>query len=124
MKKLKHIKEYIDPETEPADILFEMANVVQDRTGLPIIIWISPKMANHGPRIKAQNSYSKKVVPDKLFVVTIEDEPRVVGDASEVKKKDVDLVIEFVKINKNILLDFWNEKESDIVKVIESFKRV
>ena len=104
--------------------LFPFAILVQEITGLPIVIWISSNMGSRGPRIKAQNSYSKKVVSDGLFVVTIEDEPRVVGDPSVVKKKDVELVREFVRINKGVLLDYWNEREIDLVKIIGKFEKV
>lgn len=119
---MKHIKEL--NYSEESDNLFEKANVLQSYTGLPVIIWISPKMSNHGPRIKVQSDYSKKVLSDKLFVVTIEENPKVIGDTGKVKKKDIDLVIDFVKLNSILLLDFWNGKAIDPIKVINSIKKV
>ena len=119
--KLKHIKEF---KEENNNDLFEMANILPKHTGLPMIIWISPRMSNHGPRIKVQNSYSQRVTPDKLFVITIEDSPKIIGDVGQLSKKDIDLAVQFVKNNLNILLDYWYERDIDIMNIISGFKKI
>ena len=123
-KKLKHIKEYIDPEIESTeDMLLEMANLTSDITGLPMMIWISPKNARHGPRIKVRNDYANKMSSDNLFVVTIEETPRVIGDTGKLKPKDVNLVIIFVQNNIAVLLDYWNGKETSLQNVFKRFNK-
>jgi hypothetical protein len=122
MKKIKHIKEY--KQFLEDERLFEMANVVQEQTGLPFIIWISSKMSNHGARIKVQGDYSNKLRKDLLFTVTISDEPGVIGDTGELSEKDVNLSKEFVKLNKDVLLDYWNEVDIDVVSIISKLRKV
>lgn len=121
-KKLKHIKILEEMNSYSNDEkLFEMANIRQDITGLPVIIWISIKMSNHGPRIKVQQNYSKKAAKDLMFSVTIENAPKIIGDTGNLKQDDINKVVEFVIEHKNILLQYWNDKVG-IDEVIKAFK--
>lgn len=106
------------------DTFFEMANVRPDETGLPMVIWIYPKTdrEQHGPRIKVSKHYGDKVSKD-LFTITISDTPRKIGDSGEIKNKDVNTLINFVKINKDILLDLWYDKISS-TKAVLGLKKV
>lgn len=120
-QKLKHIKILGEMEANSEnEQLFEMANIRQDLTGLPMIIWISGKMSNHGPRIKAQNNYSKKSLKDSLFSITIEDNPKITGDIGKLKQDDINTLLKFIKEHKRILLDYWYDRVG-IDKVIKEF---
>ena len=89
-------------------------------TGLKEIIWVSPKNVNHGPRIKVYN-----LNKSKDFSVTIEDNPRIVAGKSFVSGKEFERIVEFIKINKENLLKYWNyglstqELASNMLKVSE-----
>ena len=109
---------------EFTESLFEMANVIKSRTGLNTMIWISTKEPSHGPRIKVQANRSDKIISHEMFIVTIEDMPEVIGDIGKLKAKDINKIKEFVILNKEVLLDYWNEKELDIIKIIERLKKV
>jgi hypothetical protein len=122
MKKIKHIKEY--KQFLEDERLFEMANVVKEQTGLPFIIWISPKMSSHGARIKVQGDYSNKLRKDLLFTVTISDEPKVIGDTGELSESDINLAKEFVKLNMEVLLDYWNEVDVNLASIFSKLKKV
>ena len=104
--------------------LFEMANVRKNRTGLPMIIWISPKYANHGARIKVQKTYGNNVDFGNTFSLTVEDNPRVFGNTGEIKQSDIELAKEFVKLNKQALLDYWTGAEEDTANAIFNLVRV
>lgn len=87
---------------------FEMANLTEDQTGVPGIIFISTPMGSHGPRVK----YYLKTGPGQAsFSVAIASEPRVLGNALS----DRDLtrmaprVIEWVRLNHEELARFWWE---------------
>ncbi len=121
--KNKHVIEFEDFNID-SDSLFEMANIMQKYTGLPMIIWISQKMATHGPRIKVQNDYTEKVSSDKFFVVTIDDNPMVIGDTGEIKQKDINKVIQFVKTHKVLLKKFWDGAIQDPFEVAKKFKKL
>jgi hypothetical protein len=58
--------------------LFEMANLSPKRTGLPFVVWISPKAgAPHDVRVKV--SKGPKVNPAELISVAIRPDVHVVG---------------------------------------------
>lgn len=117
--KLLEFNQFEDISIITDEELFEMTNIVQKRTNLPMGIWISSKMGNHGPRIKAQNDYSQRISKSKLFVVTIEDEPKIIGDTGKLTSKDLLNIVEFVKQNQEPLLDLWNEIDIDIYNIID-----
>ena len=89
------------------DNVWAMSNIRPKNTGLPMIIWIKPKgNEQHGPRIKVQKEHGEKAKEGFWVSVTIEDRPKVIGDLS---KKDEKLVKKFIKLNKEVLLDVWND---------------
>lgn len=75
------------------------------KTGLKEFIWISAKMGSHGPRIKVYESLPN----GPNFSVTIEDKPRVVAGDCFVNNKELKRIFEFIIINKENLLLYWNE---------------
>lgn len=107
------------------EILYEeMSNLRNKETGLPMVVWLQPKTRReqHWARIKVSKKYGDKVSED-LFTITIENEPQVVGDTGDIKTNDIKKVIEFVKINKDLLLDFWND-EIAVSDLINGIKKV
>ena len=104
-------------------MLYEMSNVVKQRSGLPVNVWISPKMATHGPRIKVQRNYGNNVTDD-MFSITISDNPMVIGDSGEISSNDIKKVFAFIKLNKKLLLTFWNKEESDPVNILTNLTKV
>jgi hypothetical protein len=74
--KLKTLNEFaVEPQN---DGLFEMANISPKRTGLPFVVWISPKAgAQHDVRVKVSNG--PKVNSTELVSVAIRPDVRVVG---------------------------------------------
>ncbi len=87
---------------------FEMANLSEDQTGVPGIIFISTQMGSHGPRVK----YYLKTGPGQdSFSVAIASDPRVLGNSLP----DRDLarvaprVMDWVRLNHEPLTRFWWE---------------
>jgi len=84
--------------------LWEMANIEKKVTGLSVNIYISEKNSSHGPRIKLS-----KEGHNFLCSITISNNPKVIGDC-KIKQKELNKIFEWIKINKNVLLDLWNMK--------------
>jgi len=99
--------------------LYEMANFNPTRTGLKEVIWISVKNSNHGPRIKI---YEGKQTKGKNFSVTIEDEPRTIGKVF-VNSKELNNIFKFIKINKDLLLKYW-EYQLDTVDLALNIQKI
>lgn len=92
--------------------MWEMANLKPEETGLPVIVYVSDKgNSQHGPRIKVQNDYSSKVTND-WFSITIETNAKVPNSQShikiKVKDKDLVKVKQWISLNKDLLLKYWN----------------
>ncbi len=107
--------------------LFEMANLEPEKTGVDGFVYISTAVPRHSPRVK----YFRKLGKGQpSFSVSIADEPEVL--VSSLSQVDTDRyapdVMEFVRRNRDGLLDFWNngtDWPSDQVHAfLNSFARI
>jgi hypothetical protein len=51
---------------------FTMVNLQPKRTGLPMVVYVSPKNALHGPRVKVSKRYRKKMAHGEWFLLKIQ----------------------------------------------------
>jgi Domain of unknown function (DUF4160) len=102
-KKEATLSEFL---TEPeGEALFEMANLSPKRTGLPFVVWISPKAgAPHDVRVKV--SRGPKVHSSELISVAIRPDVRVVGGS--LSAHEVDLLREWVELNRDVIIKYWD----------------
>lgn len=57
--------------------------------------------------------------------MTIEDDPRVIGNVGKsLSMKDLNAVENFIMLNKDILLDYWNMDIVDISEVLDRIEKV
>ena len=90
------------------DDIVEMANLFTEETGVEGVIFVSTEMASHGPRVK----YSRKVGRHQpSFSVSISREPRILARSSDIADhvlaEAAPRVIQWVKLNRDALLNFW-----------------
>lgn len=106
-KKLKRIQEFLDTD----EALFELANLDKFDTGLPMMVWIGEKRGPHGPRVKVARTYNHRTIAGDSFSVSIVDKPKIVaGDQGVISNKDVKKVINWILLNKTMLLQYWDSK--------------
>jgi len=92
-------------EDEPSD----MTNLNQRQTGIAGFVFISTSVnVPHGPRVKY---FEKTGKGQKSFSVTIAKVPRVVANSlpERVLHRMEPQVVEWVRLNCEPLLQFWNE---------------
>lgn len=94
-----------------------MANLLSDRTGIKdAVIWVSTGEAygtaiKHGPRIKVfQGTKATQEAQKNAVAVKLTTPPQVVGTLPGKLKKQV---FEFIELNRETLLSFWNGEISD-----------
>ena len=88
---------------DDSELLFEMANLVQRDTGLPFVVWISPKgNARHDVRVKV--SRSPKAVPSEMVSVAIRPDVHVVE--GKMSASDLKLLSRWVELNRDILVRY------------------
>lgn len=88
--------------------VFDMANLGEDRTGVPGVIMISTIMGSHGPRVKY---YLKTGAGQPSFSVAVASEPRVLASsmAARDRNRRAPAVIDWVRLNHEALARFWRE---------------
>ena len=92
--------------TPEGEALFEMANLSPKRTGLPFVVWISPKAgAPHDVRVKV--SKGPKAHSAELVSVAIRPEVRVVG-GGKMSAHDLALLKKWVEVNQDVLIKYWD----------------
>ena len=104
MKTAKTIGESI--ETSEAEGLFEVANLSPKRTGLPFVVWISPKAG--APRdVRVKVSQGPKVHPAELISVAIRPDVHVVGGGT-MSASDLALLKKWIEANYDVILKYWD----------------
>jgi hypothetical protein len=98
---------------DESEFVYEMSNIRQDKTGLPMVIWVQPKTGRekHGPRIKVQTNHSIKSDPGKLIAIGFTREGSIINFGG-LNKNDFDLVSKFMKLNMEWLIKLWDDEIS------------
>ena len=101
-----------------------MANLRSERTGLPLIVFISQKGgARHDVRIKVARA--ARVRPSEMITVAIRPSIRVVR--GRLDAHDVALLTQWIDVNRDTLIDYWNgiiEYTEDAMNAIKPIKPV
>lgn len=97
-----------------------MANLLPKRTGLAYNIWYGPKEPRHKPRVKVSIGNGKEL--------SIEIESHeVLGDVNKIDKSELTKIFEWLDLNRDILLRYWNEARNGTIDngdVIDKLKKV
>ena len=109
------------------DDVVEMTNLQEDDTGIAGVIFISTAMGSHGPRVKY---FVKAGRSQPSFSVSISDAPQVL--ANSLPQRDLNraspLVSQWVRLNKDALLRFWNEGDGysirEVVALVQSLRKI
>ena len=114
-------------ELSKDDGIIEMANLDKSQTGVDGVIWISTMMAGHAPRVKY---FVRPGRTQSSFSVTIADQPRVAANSlpPRLVNQMSPLVIQWVTLNRDVLLDFWHYGDtwtaSQLIQFLQSFQKV
>jgi hypothetical protein len=101
---------------------FLMSNIRGHTSGLPMNIWIGPRgRARHAARIKVQMDHRVQFDFEKLAVVTVESQPRLI--AGHLSAEDLELVRRYIALNRAAILNHWYEK-TDGAELASELKRL
>ena len=84
--------------------IFDMANLPPGRTGLDCQIWYYAKTPKHKPRIKVD-------LGEYTVSINIESH-KITGKVSSGDMQKVSKVIQWIDLNKEVLLDYWENAAS------------
>eukprot|EP00953_Heterococcus_sp_UTEX-ZZ885_P003406 2370-Heterococcus_DN1.PRE.2 len=91
-----------------------MAYAEPEITGLPMGIYITPEfplIEKPGPHIRVSQNYGH-INGGRWFIMTIEDNPQIIGAPGAIRFDDVVRVRDFILLNKETLLKYWEHDES------------
>ena len=93
---------------EMGDHPVELANLTEQDTGLPGIVYVSTRQGRHGPRVKW---YPRRGGSDEAFpTITLEDPPPIINHGVPAREAPaVMAAAEWATINRAALLGFWAE---------------
>jgi hypothetical protein len=109
------------------DELVEMANLTAAQTGVPGTIFISTAMGSHGPRAKY---FVQPGRSQPSFSVSVSNNPSVVANSlpTRVLNQMSPQVIRWVVLNRDALLDFWNNGDTwtqpQVNAFVQTLKRI
>jgi hypothetical protein len=109
------------------DIIIEMANLDKSQTGIDGFVWISTLMTGHAPRVKY---FIRPGRTQPSFSVMISDQPHVVANSLPARtvSRMAPLVIRWVLLNKDALLDFWHHGDTwsavQLISFLQSFRQI
>ena len=87
-------------------------------SGVSAVIYISRVQASHGPRIKAgKKGYGS-------FSLSIEDKPKVVAGHVDLDNKTFKRLVDWVVLNKDLLLALWNDPGADYDEYKSKIRRL
>ena len=92
--------------------LVEMANLPEEDSRIPATIFVSTRTGRYGPRVKYFDGRAGEA--QQSCSATIADPPRVVANSlpDHVVRQRAPLVFAWVALNRDALLEFWNEGAS------------
>jgi hypothetical protein len=102
------------------DDLFTMSNLSPKRTGLPFVVWISPRDgAQHDVRVKI--SRSPRATPGEFISVTVRPTVAVVNGV--LSNHELALLRKWIELNREVLVKFWEgeiEYTEDVLAQLQS----
>lgn len=105
---------------------FFLTGLTQKCTGLPMVVYASSQNTAY-PWIMVCDGYAsyRRSSSRKAVEVLIKDDPRPIGKKKfkNLKKKDILLVYEWIKINKKVLMDHW-DTDIDSARLWDGIKQL
>jgi hypothetical protein len=98
----------------------EIANLTAEQTGVAGTIFISTAMGAHGPRVKY---FLRPGRAQPSFSVSIADPPAIVANSLPLRvlRQMSPQVIEWVALNRDALLEFWNHGDTWMQPEVNAF---
>lgn len=108
------------------DVIAEMARIDPSLSGTRVVIFVSSRQyvkGKHWARIKVSNVYGKYSADDN-FSVSISKKPIIVAGKRKIKESDLDDVYDWIKLNYEVLMKYWNDQYTDVLDFSSKLKQI
>lgn len=91
---------------------FELANLVPEDTGLPMVVWVSERgRARHDVRVKVSLVHGDRIRPEHTVSVSVRPTVEVVA-GSGLSGHDLTQVRRWIDLNRDAVIAYWDNKLS------------
>jgi hypothetical protein len=88
-----------------------MVNLPRRYTGLPMVVYCSPRNAPHDVRVKASPVHGDRMIEDLAISIAIRPEPHYpAGEQGRLPQEDFDAVAARIRRNQDLLVAYWNRQ--------------
>jgi hypothetical protein len=88
-----------------------MVNLPRRHTGLPMVVYCSPRNAPHDVRVKASPVHGDRMIEDLAISIAIRPEPHYpAGEQGRLPQEDFDAVAARIRRNQDLLVAYWNRQ--------------
>ena len=110
----------IDFDTPEAS--YTMAKLVPRRTGLPMVVWITPNEGYpHDCRVKVARQHADRGSWSESASITVRPTQQLIGQLSA---EDFRTAAEWIRLNQDVILEYWDGVLDDIGDVLARLQRV
>lgn len=113
-------------QNEKVDDLYEMANLTVNYHGIDprVVIWVGIASKQHGLRVKVSNVPNKMDVDDNFVIQmpSLDYDPTTV--ARWITPKTLNGILEWIKLNQQVLFDYETGKIVDTGKFLNSLTKI
>ena len=110
-----------DEEPSDEDLLFLMSNLTSKYTGLPFVVWISPRGgAKHDVRVKV--STSARALPSEMVSVGISPYVHVIRGS--LSPQQLEPLRRWIDLNREVLIKFWDGAIDDSRDALMALKPI
>jgi hypothetical protein len=86
-----------------------MVNMPRRFTGLPMVVYCSPRNAPHDVRVKASPIHGDRMIEDQAITIAVRPEQHYPSDEQRrLAQADFDSVAAWLRQNQDLLLAYWN----------------
>ena len=111
-----------EPSFDAPEASYAMAKIVRRRTGLPMVVWITPNEGYpHDCRIKVARQHGDRGRWADSASITVRPDQRLIGQLSA---EDFRVAAAWVRLNQGVILDYWDGRLDDIGEVLTLLKRL
>lgn len=100
-------------QRENKNMSWDISNLTEEQTGLPFVILVGSgnEALKYPARIRIVKSL--KWIKGEEVIIQIEGSPKIIGKNNlNLSKIDLEKIIKWVDINKDVIMQFWNTEIS------------
>ncbi len=107
----------MDTLTLQDEDLYLMSNVQPAESGLPFLAYISERQGQHDIRVKLAHK-----APNWVATATVTVRPTVEVVVGQLSKRDLDLVRQWIELNKDVIIAHWEGQMPSSRDVLNALK--